>query len=358
MKQRIVKTFIFLFALLLISCGDSDQPNIIGNKESIVWDMPTPYVDAVFHTENNRHFAETVERMTEGAISIKLHSGASLYKHPEIKHAVRTRQVPIGEILMSSLGNENPIFQIDTIPLLANSYDKAEKLWEASKPKIEELLDKQGLKLLFAVPWPPQGLYTKKAINFIEDLQGLKVRAYNPMLTRLAELMKATPIVVQTPEIPQAFSTGIINTMITSPSTGVSSQAWDYIEYYYDFQAWLPKNMVIVNKEIFEALPKKTQQIILNVASETEKRGWEMSKTETFEKTKILKDNGVMVMEPSPEFWKGLMKVRRQLVTEWLVQSGAEGKKILKQYKNFLKQYKNLLNDLETPWLEDKMIFF
>jgi len=351
MKQRKTRNFIFLLVLLVVSCGESEQSNKVGKKASVVWDMPTPYVDAVFHTKNIRHFAENLERMTTGEIFIKIHSGASLYKHPEIKHAVRTNQVPIGEILMSSLGNENPIFQIDTIPLLANSYDKAEKLWEASKPKIEGLLDKQGLKLLFAVPWPPQGLYTKKAINFIEDLEGLKVRAYNPMLTRLAELMKATPTVVQTPEIPQAFSTGIINTMITSPSTGVSSQAWDYVEYYYDFQAWLPKNMVIVNKTVFEALPEKTQQIILKVAAETEQQGWAMSKTETHEKTKILKDNGVLVMEPSPEFWSGLMKIRQQLVKEWLLESGEEGKEILKQYKN-------LLNDLETPWLEDKMIFF
>ena len=285
MKHGKARSFVFLSMLLLVGCGESGQVN---KNAKIVWDMPTPYADAVFHTENIKHFAKDIKSMTAGAISIKVHSGASLYKHPEIKHAVRTNQVPIGEILMSSLGNENPIFQVDTIPLLANSYDKAEKLWEASRPKIEALLDKQDLKLLFAVPWPPQGLYTKKTISFIEDLEGLKIRAYNPMLTRLAELMRATPTVVQAPEIPQAFSTGIINTMITSPSTGVSSQAWDYVEYYYDFQAWLPKNMVIINKTVFEALPEKTQQVILNVAAEAEKRGWAMSKTETLEKTKIL----------------------------------------------------------------------
>jgi len=194
-------------------------------------------------------------------------------------------------------------------------------------------------------------LYSKKAVNAIDDLKGLKIRAYNPMLTRLAELMGGTPVVVQTPEIPQAFSTGIINTMITSPSTGVSSQAWDYIEYYYDFQAWLPKNMVIVNKTAFEALPKKLQSLILKAAAEAEKQGWAMSKTETFEKTKILRDNDVMVMEPSPEFWSGLMKIRQQLVKEWLIDAGDEGKTVLRQYKE-------LLDQMETPWLEDKMIFF
>jgi TRAP-type C4-dicarboxylate transport system substrate-binding protein len=348
-----MKNLMVLFTVLLFACSDSQQGNTDKgqNTSKIVWDMPTPYVDGVFHTENIKHFAKNVESMSMGEVSIKIHSGASLYKLPEIKQAVRSNQVPIGEILMSSLGNENPIFQVDTIPLLANSYDKAEKLWEASRPKIEELLDKQGLKLLFAVPWPPQGLYSKKSVSGIEDLKGLKIRAYNPMLTRLAELMGGTPVVVQTPEIPQAFSTGIINTMITSPSTGVSSQAWDYIEYYYDFQAWLPKNMVIVNKSAFENLSQKNQEVILSNAAEAEKQGWTMSKMETIEKTKILRDNGVTVMDPSLEFWSSLMKIRQQLVAEWLIESGAEGREILKKYKG-------LLDKMETLWLDDKMIFF
>jgi len=313
--------------LMFIGCGDSSDKTV-----KIKWDMPTPFGDAVFHTLNIHQFAEEVESATKGAMVIRVHSGASLYKHPEIKRAVRSGQIPIGETLISLAGNENPLYQIDVLPLLATSYEQAEILWQVSRAEIEKFLNEQGLKLLFSVPWPPQGFYVNKEINSIDDIKGLKIRAYNAMLSRLVELMGGIPTTVQTPEIPQAFSTGVIDSMMTSPSTGVSSQSWDYVTHYYDFQAWLPKNMVIVNKKVFDKLPLEIQRVLLDAGQKAEKRGWTMSRSETAEKTKILVDNGILVSPPSEKLKNGLGKIRQQMVEEWLEQGGEIGKKILDAY--------------------------
>jgi len=201
------------------------------------WDMPTPYGDGVHHTKNVRQFAEDVKAATGGELNIVVHSGASLIKHLEIHRAVRSGQVPAGEMFMGLLGNDNPIFKADNILFLASDFDSAKKLWAASRPAIEASLEKDGVKLLFAVPWPSQGFYTKKPLNSGADLEGLKMRAYSPTTSRLVVLLKATPTTVQTPEIPQAFSTGIVDAMVTSPSTGVSSQSWNYVSDYTDTQA-------------------------------------------------------------------------------------------------------------------------
>ena len=198
-------------------------------------------------------------------------------------------------------------------------------------------MEQQNLKLLFAVPWPPQGLYTKKEINSLEDLKGIKMRVYNSLLARFVELIGGIPATVQSPEIPQAFSTGIIEAMITSPSTGVSSQSWDYVNYYYEVQAWIPKNAVIVNKTVFDALPKKQQDAILQASAVAEKRGWEMSKEETSEKTRILEDNGMQVLGLSAELEKGLDKIRQDMIREWQARAGVVGEKVL---DDFYKQVK------------------
>lgn len=322
-----VNIVLLLIFLSINGCSDKNTAD-----ETITWDMPTPFSEAVFHTKNIQQFAEEVNQLTQGKIIIRVHAGASLYKHPEITRAVRSEQVPAGEFLISLLGNENPLFQIDTLPLLATSYDEARKLWQASRPEIEALLEKQNLKLLFAVPWPPQGLYTKRAINDLQDLQGIKMRVYNSLLARFVELMGGIPATVQSPEIPQAFSTGIIEAMITSPSTGVSSQSWDYVNYYYEIQAWIPKNAVIVNKTIFEALSPKKQVAILQAANSAEKRGWEMSKQETVEKTKILADNGMRVLGLTEEFEAGLNEIRQAMIREWLIRAGVEGRKVLDNF--------------------------
>jgi TRAP-type C4-dicarboxylate transport system substrate-binding protein len=301
--------------------------------KTVVWDMPTPFEETVFHTINVREFSKEVSHLTKGQLVIQVHSHASLYKHPEIKQAIRSGQVPIGEMVISLLGNENPLFEIDSLPLLATSYADAKKLWQISRDEIEKLLAEQGLKLLFSVPWPPQGLYTKKEMLSSKDFERLKIRTYNPILSRLVELMGGSPTTVQTPEIPQAFSTGIIDAMITSPSTGVSSQAWDYVTHYYDLQAWVPKNMVIVNQRIFNELPTEWQDAVATAAAVAEKRGWQMSEQETMEKIKILAQHGIKVLEPSNDIKQGLEKIRQQMLAEWRIKAGEQGQKILELFE-------------------------
>lgn len=297
------------------------------------WDMPTPYSDGVHHTKNVRQFADDVKKATNGELNIVVHSGASLIKHPEIHRAVRTRQVPIGEMFMGLLGNNNPVFKADNIPFLASDFESARKLWAATRLNVEKALDMDGIKLLYAVPWPPQGFYTKKPISSAADLEGLKMRAYSPTTSRLAVLLKATPTTVQTPEIPQAFSTGIINAMVTSPSTGVSSQSWDYVSNYTDTQAWIPKNMVIVNSRAFQRLDENQKTAVMEAAAAAETRGWEMAQVETAAKTATLAENGIAVAKPSEQLKADLKAIGEIMSEEWAIEAGEAGRKILAAYR-------------------------
>jgi len=297
------------------------------------WDMPTPYPDKTFHTQNIAVFAEDVDKATGGQLKIKIHSAGSLYKHPEIKNAIRGGQVPIGEFFLSLLSNEQQVFGADSQPFLATNYDDAKKLWDAQRPVITKLLDKQGLMPLFSVPWPPQGLYTKKEIKTVDDLKGIKFRAYNATLELFANKIGAAPTQVEVPDIPQAFATSRVEAMITSPSTGANSKAWDFVTHYTDIQAWLPKNIVLVNKKAFRKLDKKSQDALLTAAKAAEERGWAMSKKETAEKTAILKDNGITVVTPSAELMDGLRAIGASMLEEWKKGAGPEGAELLRAYQ-------------------------
>ncbi len=297
-----------------------------------VWDMPTPYPDKTFHTQNIMQFADEVRQATDGKLDIKIHSAGSLFKHPEIKNAVRGGQVPIGEFFVSLLSNENPVFGADSQPFLATNYEDAEKLWLAQKPIITALLEQQSLMPLFSVAWPPQGLYTKKPINTVDDLKGIKFRTYNATLEKFANLVGAAPTQVEVPDIPQAFATGRVEAMITSPSTGADSKAWDFVEYFTDIQAWVPKNIVVVNTRAFQRLEPEIQQAVLTAAAAAEKRGWEMSRKETEEQITVLKENGMKVVEPSEELMAGLKKVGEQMLVEWKNAGGADGEALLQAF--------------------------
>ena len=297
------------------------------------WDMPTPYPDATFHTKNIDEFAKDIEEATGGDLAIKVHSAGSLFKHPEISKAVRSGQVPIGEFFLSLLANDNPAFGADSLPFLATSYDEAMQLWEAQNDVITALLDEQGLMPLYAVPWPPQGLYTTKEIASVDDLAGLKFRTYNATLEQFANLAGAAPTQVEVPDIPQAFSTGRVEAMITSPSTGVNSKAWDFLSHYTDIQAWIPKNIVVVNKRAFRRLDEETQAAVLDAAAAAETRGWDMSKAESAEMVEVLKENGITVVEPSDDLMKGLRDIGGQMLESWKDDAGETGQQLLDAYK-------------------------
>ena len=298
------------------------------------WDMPVPYGDTNFHTQNIVQFADDVKTATNGGLEITVHSNGSLFKHPDIKNSVRQGLAQIGEILGSRLSNEDPIYEVDSIPFLATSYDDAKKLYDASKDQLAAKLQEQGLQLLFSVPWPPQGIYTKKEISSVDDLKGLKMRAYNAATERLAQLAGALPTQVEVPDLPTAFATGRVEAMITSPSTGANSKVWDFLSHYSDAQAWLPRNMVFVNKAAFGALPEDQQAAVLEAAATAETRGWEASVKETMEKTQVLKDNGITVTAPSAELKEGLAAIGAEMSAEWAEKAGDEGKAVLDAYKN------------------------
>lgn len=281
------------------------------------WDMPTPYGDTTFHTQNIMQFAADVREATGGDLDITVHSAGSLFPHGEIKNAVRSRQVPIGEFFLSTLSNEDLAFGLDSQPFVATSYADAQKLWEAQEPVITELLAEQGLMPLFSVPWPAQGLYTNGEIATVNDLNGLRFRAYNAALEEFAALAGAAPVQVEAADIPQAFATGQVAAMITSPSTGVTSTAWDFVTHYSPINAWVPKNIVVVNQRVFDGLSPELQDVVLAAAEAAEARGWEMSAAEAEAMTAALAENGITVYEPSAELLAGLQDIGATMLENW-----------------------------------------
>jgi len=297
------------------------------------WDMPVPYGEGNFHTKNIQQFAKEISDATGGKLTLQVHPSGSLFKHPEIKPSVRRGLAPIGEILASLAANESPIYGVDSVPFLTGGYADAKKLYAAQKPFLEKKLDGEGLKLLYSVAWPPQGLYTRKEIKAVDDLSGLKFRTYNAATSRLSQLIKAVPTQIEVPDIPTAFQTGRVEAMVTSPATGVDSKAWDFLTHYNDLQGWQPRNIVFVNKAAFEKLPADQQKAILTAAAAAEKRGWEMSESETARTTKLLADNKITVYKPTPALRDALVKIGATMTEEWEKSAGADGAALLKAYR-------------------------
>jgi len=319
-----MKQFVSIAAALALSAGAALAQN---------WDMPMAYSNSNFHSQNGKLFARAVGVCTGGKLTITVHAGGSLFKGSDIKRAVQTGQVPIGERLLSAHANENPIFGIDSVPFLATSYAASEKLWNASKAKLTQILDRQNLLLLYSVPWPPQGFYSKKAINSVADMKGLKFRAYNAATARLATLAGMVPVQIEAAELSQALATGVADAFISSGATGYDRKVWEQLNYFYDLQAWLPRNYVFANKSAFNKLSADEQNCLKSTAMMAQATGTARSEQLSGWYLTQLAAHGMHVQGPGKQLKADLTGIGATMSAEWAKAAGPEGAKLIAAYK-------------------------
>ncbi len=327
MRSKMLGTVSAFGAAVAVTCAAGLA--LAGEK----WDMPMAYSATNFHSAVGAEFAKCITAGTGGDIEVVTHPSGSLFKGADIKRAVQTGQAPIGERLLSGHQNENALFGFDSVPFLATSFEDSAKLWKAAKPTLTKVLDDQNLVLLYAVPWPPQGLYFKKAVNSVADMKGIKFRSYNTATARLAELAGMLPVTIEAAEISQAFATGVAESMISSGSTGYDRKVWESLSYFYEVDAWLPRNYVMVNKDIWNATSKANQNVIRACAELAEYAGnWRAVEYTQFT-LNGLKAGGMTVGPAGPQLVADLKKIGETMTSEWLEKSGAEGKAIVDGFK-------------------------
>lgn len=297
------------------------------------WDMPMAYSGSNFHSVTGAEFAKCVTTGTGGDIEIVTHPGGSLFAGADIKRAIQTGQVPIGERLLSGHQNESPLFGIDSIPFLVGSFDEHAMLWEAAEPTIRNLLDGQNLHLLYSLPWPPQGLYFKQEINAVSDMEGIRFRSYNNATARLAELTGMLPVSIEAAEISQAFATGVAASMVSSGATGYDRRVWESLTHFYQVDAWLPRNYIMVNASVWNGVSDENKAVINACADLAEYAGTWRAKEYTGFTLAGLAAGGMTVQPAGEELMAGLREIGETMTAEWLEAAGAEGQAIIDAYR-------------------------
>lgn len=321
-------------ALAAALLGIVAAPQHAARAQAPRWQMATAYPESNFHTQNIRQFLQEAEAATGGRFAVQMHANASLLPMPQIKRAVQSGQVQMGEMLLGAYSNEDPFFEVDAVPFLAETWPRAVALDEASEPFVRARFERQGIVLLYMVHWPSQAFYTRTELNRLEDLRGSRFRAQTPPLTRLAEMMGANAVIVQQADVPQAFATGIINAMLTSAQTGVDTAAWDFSRHFTDVGGMLSRNAVIANARAFNALDEGTRKAVRDAATRAAARGREMSQSAERAMVERLRAQGMVVRDPSPELMAELRGLGERLTENWAQRAGPDGQRMLERYRS------------------------
>jgi TRAP-type transport system periplasmic protein len=310
------------------------------------WRLASGYSDASFHTANLREFANDVSRGTNGKLAIEVRSNNSLVKLAEIRNAVGAGTVELGEVILTGVSKEFPLAGADAVPFVVGSLNDAKRLWDLQRPALEKQLGAKGLVLLYSVPWPSQGLYLARPINKKIDFSGARMRTYNATTVRIAELLGANPVDVPMVQVAEALATGRMDSMISSAVTGVENKVWSHLKYFYEINAWTPKNAVIVNAAAFAKLTSNEQRALRDAAKVAEERGWKVSRAAALDAVQALKANGVKVESMPPNLEREFTRLGERFSREWIREAGVQAGEL---FTTFFLKLPNSALDVATP---------
>lgn len=296
------------------------------------WVMASGYPEDSFFTKNIRTFIEEVEAASDGELKIDLRANGELIKLDAIRRAVQSGQIQLGEIRFGVYGNESPMYTLDSLPNVASDYDAAWKLMEAQKPWFEKVFGAGGMKVISYAPWPGQGFYTKFPVTDGTQFEDVKLRIYSPATQRMGELLGFQATILPFAEVPQAFSTGLIEALFTSGQTGTDIQAWDYVSHFTYTGSMHNKNAIIVNERALSRLSPELREAILAAGEAATERAWAMSKEATDSKRQELVNAGMTVTDASPELQARLADIGKAMIEEWSASASPEEVGILNNY--------------------------
>ncbi|MAM83522.1 MAG: C4-dicarboxylate ABC transporter substrate-binding protein [Acidobacteria bacterium] len=294
--------------------------------------MASPYPETNFHTANIHYFIDALEQDSDGRLNVKLFANSSIFKAPEILPAVGGKLVDLGEIFLAAYANEDPLFGADAVSYLISGYDGAERLDAATRSVLEDHLAAKGVKLLYTVPWPPAGLYTTREINAVADLNGMKIRSASPITKEWTDKFGMQSVVIQVPELAQAFATGVVDSMFTASALAPSIQAWEFTKYFYDIQAVLTRNAVVMNLEEFNALSPEDKTAVLDAAAKAQEAGWAASRQADLANKKLMEEHGMQIVTPSPELEQAMRAAAREVIANWMITLPDDEKAVLVEF--------------------------
>ena len=282
-----------------------------------------------FLVQNAKKFVADAERLSGGNLKIKFHTDGVLYKRAMHKRVLRDGQIDLAEMDFNQYGNEDPMYVLINTPGLVNSLKELRTLWELQKPYFDKIFAAAGMRILYVGHWPGQGFYTRNPINTFADIKGQKLRISSTQTKQMGDMLGFNSTILPSAEVPQAFSTGLIDAMFTSAQTGVDTQAWDHVKHFTLSIVGSATSAVAVNEASFQKLDKKSQDALIEAGRIAYENSFPSIDKANVDYMKELEKNGMKAGNANDAVMKDLIKVGKSMVAEWRKTASPEAIKIL-----------------------------
>ena len=278
---------------------------------------------------NAKKFVADAERLSGGNLKITFHTDGVLYKRAIHKRVLQEGQIDIAEMDFNQYGNEDPMYVLINTPGLVNTLDELRTLWELQKPYFDKLFADRGMRILYVGHWPGQGFYTRNPISTFADIKGQRLRISSIQTKQMGDMLGFNSTILPSAEVPQAFSTGLIDAMFTSAQTGVDTQAWDHVKHFALAVVGSATSGVAINEASFQKLDKESQDALIEAGRLAYERSFPSIEEANVRYMKELEENGMTAGPATDAMMEELARVGASMVDKWRETASPEAIAIL-----------------------------
>ncbi len=282
-----------------------------------------------------------IEEATGGKVKIQPFYGETLAKGKDMWNATKMGITDMAWAFHGYWPNMTPV--TDVISLPAMSFTTAEKgsevLWKMFEKTPEIQNEFKDVKvLLFYTSAPYTLITTKKQVNALDDLKGLKLRMTGGPPTEMVTALGGVPMLIPMPDSYLSLQKGVIDGMGAPWEAVHVWRFYEVVKYYTEVPFPAVYFSIIMNKKKWDGLPKDVQDAIMSVSGEAGSKFWgknffDIMKVEAMKKLEEVGQTGNVTELSAAERQKWIDQGAKPVWDKWVAgmekQGVANAKKIL-----------------------------
>lgn len=308
-------------------------------------------------------FAESIEQLTGGGLTVKLYGAGELVAPFEAFDAVSNGAVDLCHASPYFWVGRHKAFNFFTgVPFGFTAQEMMAWLWYGGGQALwEELYRPYNIQPFYAGSSGVQaGGWLRRELNSLEDFRGLTFRI-GGLGSQILRMIGAKPVMTPTAELVPALMSGAVDGAAWSgPWSDTAMGLYRAAKYYYVPGLFDPGPAleIIVNKQLYESLAADEQATLRIAAQATAAQTLaDFNYHNTLALETLLKEHGVELRHFSPEIIRAMAKAASEVVSA-LAQGDALSKKIYESFSAYLRQCRAYSPFGEGGYLADRQLAY
>ena len=303
-------------------------------QTAAAWRIATEYPASAMPGEGVAAFAAAATRLSGGALTVTPGFDApGGLRSAGMFAALAAGRIEAADVFTGAVGDVDPLFLLSSLPFLTASAADARRLYDIARPHYVAALARQGAVLLYATPWPPAGLWTRRPVTNAAELRGLRLRCFDATSTAVLRAAGAAAEEISFADTMPRLADGSLEGVMSSGDGGAGRRLWQWLPHFTALDYAWPLSLAFCSGAALARLAEPARRAVAAAGVEAEARQWQAIGSRIAENAATMRGNGVTVHTPDAPLRAALREAAGATITAWQARAGEAGRAALQRYR-------------------------